>query len=232
MYSIIKPWFVALILHFILMLRMGGQMSKDNLILFPKKSKPSIEMTEAEAKWVLSGSLAVILTIAIGVNSTLFSQKQQAIALNDSSPKQDRNVASINPIFKVSWEKRAFEVLDKSQERDLANVGQSPSTLDNFTFGDLNGQYQIRKNDGIISAIELSQDENSKAKTLLQREGFLFKNLALFSTKAKNIHKIHTEDNDERLIEKYQMTDQKGQDIGLVQLLLDKNQKLISMTVQ
>ena len=96
----------------------GGHMSNDNLILFPKKSTSSITMSESEAKWMVAGSLLVVLTVAIGINSALFSQNmgsQQMVAGAQTSVDSNRSIASVDPIFRVSWEKKAFEVLDKTQ---------------------------------------------------------------------------------------------------------------------
>ncbi len=210
-------------------------MSNDNLILFPKKSTSNISMNESEAKWMISGSLLVVLTMAIGINSTLFSQTNGAsggaVAVVES-PLGGRSVASINPLFRVSWEKRAFEVLKDTDTRDLANVGGHPSVFDRFAFGTLEGHYAIRKVEGKIAEIRLADYPESQPKTLLERKGFLVKNLALFSDQAHSVEEIHAENNSERLIEKFQLKGQNGQDLGVVQMLLDKNQNLLSMTVQ
>ncbi len=210
-------------------------MSKDNLILFPNKSKSNISMTQSEAKWMLSGSLLVVLTLAIGVNSALFAQKSSDVQRDIAGQPQisnSRSIASINPIFSVSWEKRAFEVLENSKERDLANVGTKPSVFDNFAFGALEGDYLIRKVDGQIAEVQFNKDEKRKPKTLLEREKFLSAHLALFSNQAKKVKALHIENNNDRVIEKFQMVNASGQAVGTVQVLLDKDQNLLSMTVQ
>lgn len=211
-------------------------MSNDNLILFPKKSKPTISMSNAEAKWMVSGSLLVVLTLALGVNSALFAQQnqpKQAVVtdLQDSSVS-GRSIASTNPIFRVSWEKRAFEVLEKAKARDLANVGKKPSIFDKFAFGTLEGHYSVRKVDGLIREIQFDHGEDSRPKSLFQRQDFLKKNLALFSDKAQAVEAKHVEDNEERTIERFNLLGQQGETLGVVQVLLDKNQNLLSMTVQ
>lgn len=210
-------------------------MSKDNLILFPNKSTSKDSMTQSESKWILSGSLLVILTLAIGVNSALFAERhsgsEKSIA-GQPSATNSRSIASINPIFKVSWEKRAFEVLEQSKERDLANVGKKPSVFDTFAFGALEGDYYIRKIDGRIAEVQFTDDDKKQPKALLERQEFLTKNLSLFSDEAKAVKPIHVENNSDRLIEKFQMVDGSGLAVGTVQVLLDKDQNLLSMTVQ
>lgn len=208
-------------------------MSNDNLILFPKKSTPTIDMTNAEAKWMVSGTLLVVLTVALGINSALFSEKSNPnrnIAQN--AVESSRTIASINPIFRVSWEKKAFEVLEKTKSRELANVGKKPSAFDSFAFGALEGQYQVRKIDGKISEVRFDDNGEMAPKTLTERVDFLKNNLALFSDDATAVAQIHAEDNDEVIVEKFELRDQQGQGLGQVQVLLNKKQELLSITVQ
>lgn len=210
-------------------------MSDDNLILFPKKSNNSISMSDAEAKWMISGTLLVVLTVAIGINASLFSPRSaQDIAANNGQTQTfgNRSIASTQPLFRVSWEKKAFEILDKAGARDIASAGEKPSVFDKFAIGTLEGHYSIRKIDGKISEIQLSDSEESRPKSLINREEFLQKNLALFSDSAKQVKPIHVEDNAERVIERFQLKGDQGQDLGVVQILLDKDQNLLSMTVQ
>ena len=211
-------------------------MSNDNLILFPKKSTSTISMSESEAKWMVAGSLLVVMTLALGVNSAMFSQNaadaQNVAGVSGPAIAGSRAPASINPIMKVSWEKRAFEILSNSQNRDLANVGKKPSLFDNFAFGALEGHYSVRKVDGLIKNIQYSETESSIPKSLLKRESFLEQNLALFSADAKSIEQVAAVGNGERIIEKYKILGNQGQDLGMVHVLLDKDQNLLSMTVQ
>ena len=210
-------------------------MSDDNLILFPKKSKPVVSMSNTDAKWMLAGSLLVVLTLALGVNSALFSQNQsqsREVASAETPSFGGRAPASINPIFRVSWEKRAFEVLSKSSARDLANVGQKPSVFDKFAFGTLEGHYSVRKIDGKIAEIQYSHGETSQPKVLLKRKQFIQNNLALFAENASAVEQTHIENNGEKVIERFQLKSANGEDLSLVQVLLDKDQNLLSMTVQ
>lgn len=209
-------------------------MSKDNLILFPKKSKSTISMSESEAKWMVAGSLLVVLVTAIGINSTLFANKstQGAGLASQVQATSSRSLASINPIVSVSWEKKAFEVLKKSGRRDLANVGQKPSVFDDFAIGTLEGNYLVREIDGQIKEIRFAENPETAPMALKQRQNFLQKNLALFSDQATAVEQVQIVENDELWIEKFRLVGQHGKDLGTVQMLLDKDQNLLSMTVQ
>lgn len=209
-------------------------MSNDNLILSSKESKPTDSMAKSmRMKLLISGSLVVILAAAISVNANLFSQDSQT--LNQSAvniQNQGRSVASVNPIFKDSWEKKAFQVLENTKERELASVGTTPSPLDQVTYGDLEGKYFIRKVDGKITEISFKKDNEAKPTAILQTDAFLNHNLALFSNEATKAQKFHVEENDQVVIEKYELVNEEGEGLGNIQVLLDKNQNLLSMTVQ
>lgn len=210
-------------------------MSDDNLILFPKKSTPNIEMSESEAKWMVAGSLLVVLTVAIGINSTIFTKtvNPQTVAGEPTTQVSDsRAPASINPLFRVSWEKKAFEVLRETKSRDLANVGEKPSVFDSFAIGTLEGNYSVRKVNGKIAEIQFAQNPNSQPKALKERQSFLTQNLALFSDDAQSVEPVLVEENNERTLERFRLMSSSGQDLGTVQMLLDKDQNLLSMTVQ
>jgi hypothetical protein len=208
-------------------------MSKDNLILFPEKRKSIISMTRNEAKLMLSGSLFLILTLALGINGVIFSQNSASLA-QKSSPEsaQDRSLASINPIFKVSWEKRAFEVLAESDSRELASVSKPISVLDELSLGFFEGNYQVKDIDGKISQIQFFNQADAQPKKLSDRQAFFSQHLSLFADKAQRVVKMHVVDNNDILLEKYSVQDAKGQDLSTIQVLMDKNNNLISMTVQ
>lgn len=189
-------------------------------------------MTRNEAKWMLSGSLLIVLTLAVGVNRALFSQGQDMHSPQSPQQIQERSIASINPIFRVSWEKKAFEVLKETKTRDLATVGKQASPFENLAFGFFEGQYQVREANGKISEIRLSNNDSLKPKLLLDRKGFFAQNLSLFSKEASEAIQVQTVDNNELLLEKYKILDKQGQDLSTVLVLMDKKQNLLSMTVQ
>ena len=208
-------------------------MSNDNLILFPKKRTPNIEMSESEAKWMVAGSLLVVLTLAIGINSTLFSSKAdtQAVMAGQSNGS-GRSFASVPQRVGVNWEKKAFKVLSETDRRGLASVGEKPSVFDKFAIGTLEGHYNIRKVDGKIAEIQFAENPNSQPKNLLGTEQFIKQHLNLFADQAQSIEQVFSEANADLMIERFRLLSAEGQDLGLVQVLLDKDQKLLSMTVQ
>ena len=189
-------------------------------------------MSQNEAKLMLSGSLLVVLVLAVGINASLFTSNNHSRQGSGASAPGERSIASINPIFRISWEKKAFEVLEHTQERDLANVGKLPSPMDHFRFGTLEGLYNIRKVDGKISEVQFFEQDGNEAKRLVERKTYLDQHIAFFSDQAQSVKKIHEQNNQQRLVEKYQMLDSKGETLGTIQVLLDQDQKLLSMTVQ
>ncbi|MCJ8277181.1 MAG: hypothetical protein MJK18_10100 [Bdellovibrionales bacterium] len=203
-------------------------MSKDNLILFPKKSNSIISMTENEVKWMISASLLVILTLAVGINSTLFAPS----ADNPQIQAGSRSIASVNPLVKVAWEKRAFEVLSETQTRDLAHVGKKPSAFDDLAFGALEGNYSIRLQQGTIAEINFASESNHKPKHIMERGAFVSSNLALFSKDSRTADRVHHEVGSESIHERFKLKNQSGQDLGVVDVVSDINNNLISMKVQ
>lgn len=208
-------------------------MSKDNLILFPKKNKTNIvNMTRHELKWMISGSLFLMLFVAVGLNHAILSpQSSDSMEGVAALPEENRAIASINPIFKVSWEEKAFEVLSKTPQRELANVGERASAVDQFTFGFLKGQYQVREVDGHIRQIQFFDQGQGEPRLISDRQGFLAKHLGLFSDQAAQAIQTQVVDNDDRRLESYLIQDSQGQDLSTVQILLDQDQNLLSMTV-
>ncbi|MCB0377693.1 MAG: hypothetical protein KDD33_04310 [Bdellovibrionales bacterium] len=204
-------------------------MSNDNLILFPKKSNSSISMSDKEIKWMISGTLALMLVLSVGINSTLLSARGGESKMTRT---HDRGIASIEPIVKVSWENRAFEVLDQSDERDLASIGQNPSLYDQLAFGTLEGKYTLRMEEGFVRQAEFSASTENKPTRIKDSASFVKRHLALFGKQVASAQKVHEETNGQLQIERFRLTDSSGQDQGLIQLIKDDANRLISMTVQ
>ncbi len=203
-------------------------MSKDKLILNPIKSSHNNAMSTSNMKMKVTGSLLLVLALAVAINANLFTQENNPnmVSLEDKSP--DRSIASV----RENWEKKAFESLQETTARELASVGTQPSVFDKFAIGALEGHYSIRKIDGKIQEIQYNETDGSLPRNLSQGEEFLQENLALFSDQAARVEQIHVENNEERVIEKYQLKDAKGRALAMVQVLLDKDHNLLSMTVQ
>ena len=148
--------------------------------------------------------------------------------LANGAQKEGRSIASIRPVFKVSWEKKAFETLKNSRGKDLTNVGESPNSYDHFTFGDLGGKYQVHEVAGRVTEVQLAQD--LEPKTLPHTQSFLEQNLSLFSGQASKIKKINAQkDSNGGFLEDYQLLSDLDQSLGRVHVLLDKNKNLISI---
>ena len=198
-------------------------MSKDNLILFPKKSNSIVSMTENEVKWMISGSLMLILALSLGLNSAIFNQTEAEQGVQNS-----RAIASIDPVFKVSWEKKALEVLENTDEREIASMGKEPSAIDQLAFGALAGKYAIRMEAGRLSEIHISSSD--QPKYLGDREKFILKHLSLFGYNTAHVERSYKNAQLDGQIEEYSITSH--QDQSQVEFRLDKEGRLISMKVQ
>lgn len=188
-------------------------------------------MTKNEAKFMLTGTLLVVLTLAVGINAALFNgtSTERTVA---SASVGSRSIASINPIFKVSWEKRAFEVLEESSSQDLAQVGQKPDSIEKLSFGFLKGHYDISQANGVVAKIQFNESDNELASQLDQPLNFISKNLTLFSKDARKAVRVHSQKEGDNQIERFALKGSSNQDLGMVQVLRDKNNRLLSMTVQ
>ena len=201
-------------------------MSKDNLLFFPKKSTSIIGMTENEVKWSIVGSLALILALSLGLNSAIFQQEMAG-----EEPQAGRRLASISPIFSISWEKKAKDVLETANPRDLASIGRNPSPFDKLSFGLLEGKYAIMLKQGKVSQIEFANKGEDRPKFVNNRENFIAQYRNLIAPDSSQITKIYEEANGQVQLERYKLIGAKGQDLGLVQFVLDDQERLISMTV-
>ncbi len=206
-------------------------MKKLNLPFWPKISNDKPSMLQLSLRLKITISLLVALVGSYALNNVILGSAQpQNIVINEDSQIASRYMASALPRGLVSWENKAFKSLEAASERDLASVGQKPTKLDNLVFGDLEGKYLIRKINGEIFEIRYFEAGGENPQTIESREKFLKSNLTLFSSHAQSIRQIHHEDNSEVIVERYELMDQKGQGLVVIQFLLDQNQNLLAMT--
>ncbi len=204
-------------------------MTKLNLLFARKISNDKTSMMSLSLKLKLTIALLTALLCVLSLNSLIL--KPQGTMLGQNNDDQaSRFIASAIPKGPVSWEKKAFEVLKQSNERDLASVGQAPSALDHLVFGELEGKYLVRKVEGEIFEIRYFEDGGESPQTIESREKFLSHNLKLISPSAHKVRQIHHEDNAEVIVERYELTDANGKGLGIIQFLLDQDQNLLAMT--
>ena len=184
-------------------------------------------MTENEVKWSITGSLVLILALSLGLNSAIFQQEKGAVA----GESQGRKLASISPIFSISWEKKAKDVLQKADPRDLASIGRNPSPFDKLSFGVLEGKYAIMMKQGAVSQIEFANKGQDRPKFVNNRKDFIMQYKKLIAPESSHVTKVYGEANGHVFLEKYRLESAQGQDLGLVQFVLDDQERLISMTV-
>ena len=160
---------------------------------------------------------------------------------NDGQPSS-RFVASFverTSVLKFSLEEQTFEDLEKTKERDLVVIGEKPSVIDRFIFGNLGGQYQVSQKDNKVVELHFTSPY-FRPKNLPDRKSFLEKNLNLFSDNASGVRAV---DGDYRpnggdilgggsLGENFEILSHSGQNLGQIYLILDKDYNLMSMKVE
>jgi hypothetical protein len=84
---------------------------------------------------------------------------------------------------------------------------------------------------GRVAQVLFAERDGQKPKLFKDRSEFFADHLDLFSSSAQKAVRTHVEENDQMIIEKYSLVDSQGQDLGTVQVLMDREQNLLSMTV-
>ncbi len=197
-------------------------------------------MQVSKTRWMALAALFMVIVINVIVDFFLFSGQEGVQVSAFDTSHSERAVASFNSsetdsILKFSWEDEAFTDLKKAKEGDLVARGGSPGPLDHFIFGDLRGRYQVRQENDKVVELHFARP-SLKPKNLSDRQGFLEKNLVLFSDEASGVIKISGQHDDasgkKTFNEKFHLLSRSGRSLGQVQFLLDKDQNLISMKVR
>lgn len=204
---------------------MGGTMNKQNLHFDLKVSNPITSMLYKTLRWPAS-LLTLALLGALVTNGLILDSHKSTLAMN-SAQDNSRSIASVR-LNADLWESKAFEILENTESRELASVGQKPSALDQLVFADLEGRYQVRKIDNEIFEIRWNGD--SEAQHLSSTQDFMARNLHVISPLAKSYKALEVLDNSQRVVERYQIFDSQGKSLAKLEFLLDQKNKLLSMT--
>ena len=140
-----------------------------------------------------------------------------------------RGIASVRPLGQISWENRAFEVLESSGSRDVSSVGLQASPLDALALGSLEGRYAVKlKSNG-----QLAKVSSKSGKTEIKnRLGFLNQHRSLLGKDVQSVRQVFADQYEGTSLESFDLIAKDGQTVGSVELKIDDEDQLLSMSVQ
>ena len=153
-------------------------------------------MSILKSKVAVSASLASVLILATVGNVFVLSKIDQQ---EGASPRMGRGIASIeiqdsgetSGWFRELLRARADKLYDS---RKVASVAQKPSLMDQLRFGDLEGKYAVRVEDGALREIQFVNGEGSsdRPKYMDSTEDFLRRYQALHKIDFEEILKTRS----------------------------------------
>jgi len=214
----------------------------NNIIQFPKgktKTKTKISFDLENKKIMISASLASLLFVVMVANTYLMApnlQAQHSNSLNQGS----RSIASVGSfresnLGNLSWEVELAKNLASTEHKKFIVRGRAPSSEDILRFEILEGKYSTLFKRGKVAELEFINDRQFKAEPtqLLNPRDFIEnnKNMFLMNFKRVDVSKISYLDNG-NVLNKYNLLNEKNQVLGQAEMVLDKNQRLISMKIR
>ena len=194
-----------------------------------KRIRMRIEMYDT--KLMVSTSLLSVLMFVTIANSSLFSSHiNQTDLASNAVVESARGLASVQT-GTSNWEDRVAQSLTSKSINDESQLGRRPSTLDQLTFGTLEGKYAVHMQNGKIHDINLA-DAGASPKIISNLASFLNdnKSLLLPANVAKAELQASTRDGEFRL-QSFRLIGDDKQDLGLVEFRLDSGGRLLSMKV-
>jgi hypothetical protein len=176
-----------------------------------------------QAKVGLSASLlSIVFLVTIANNNILKSANVQQT--------NQRGIASV-PTGTSDAEDSFVRALAQRELSAQSVVGKKPSDLEKLAFGQLEGKYAIRLENGKLRELAFSADKDGAPKMVSDRAEFIDANKALMPTRFDKIVKISSVDQNGDTEETYQLVDSISRPLANVQFVLDHDGRLLNMKV-
>ncbi len=192
-----------------------------------KNIKMKIDMHNT--KLMVSTSLLSVIVLATVANTSSFSTRPaQGSPVTDSS----RGIASVQ-MGTSAWEDRVAKKLSEQTLPNEAQIGRKPSSLDQLTFGALEGKYTVRTVNGKINEIELADSESGTRPKKISDLGLFLRenNQLMLTAPVATIEPLKTVQEGAVQKSSYRMIGENHQDLGQVEFQLDGSGGLLSMHV-
>jgi hypothetical protein len=194
-----------------------------------KRIKMRIDLYDT--KLMVSTSLLSVLVFATIANSSMFSSHVNSADLASSGVIQSsRAIASVQT-GTSNWEDRIAQSLSAKSMNDESQLGRRPSTLDQLTFGMLEGKYAVQSENGKIQEIHLA-DATSSPKVITNLNSFLNDNKALLLPAQVAKAELQASQQDGAFtMQSFRLIGAEKQDLGHVEFKLDSEGRFLSMRV-
>lgn len=155
----------------------------------------------------------------------------------DSTKVSGRHIASVGDLTQARqthWEHELAQALAKSPLQLESQVGRQPSSEDKFRYEVLNSQYSLQYDNGLVRSIRWFPHEVSQLqpKGIPNRKDFLVSHGQLFAQGAQGVESFGSSLDVSGKIEKYRLLDKDQSKLADVEIHLDSQNRLLSMTVE
>ena len=201
------------------------------------------KMSILRSRAAVSASLASVVVLATIGNFFLFStgmQPQDLVQDNRGRNLRsvDRGIASIEVTdsgetkgwFRELLESRSQKIYEA---RKVASVGQKASLMDQLRFGDLEGKYAVRVEEGALREINFVDSESSqdRPKYLVSTHDFLSRYQALHKVKFDEVINSRVAQLGTTKVEVFELRSG-GATTGLVEVTRDSAGRLIQLRIE
>ncbi len=210
-------------------------MNKDNVIdMTDRMQQPDqksrlknlkVRLDLEQAKIAVSTSLLSILVLVTIANSRLASQDTPQIA-------GGRAIASVANGTSEVEDTIVHSLADRALSSD-AVIGRKPSSIEQLSFGFLEGKYALHMQNGKLSEIEFanSVDSADRPKHIDDPAQFLEANREVLPVAFSRSVKVEHLANKAEIIETYQLVNEISRPVANVQFRMDTVGRLLSMKV-
>lgn len=191
--------------------------------------KEVILKLEQKAGGLNSQKQFIFITVVGFLVFSVFYLSQTTPVQFNSDEAYQRNVASVDGrnIFKsdAAYEKGIISSLNKMVLEE-GSVGQTPSPMDQFLYGELKGYYQVESIQGKINSLKFNTGYlGYKPVVITKVDNFLEKNKNYFAKNYESVQ-LHEQKNDNLV---YNLLNQKNEVVGTVTVTMDQSGALNSI---
>lgn len=195
-----------------------------------KNQNKKLSVKKNKKKVMTVSCLALVLFAAPLVNISLLPSAFQNVAY------EKRSLASVEPSFFEDLRETQLQILRYLAGRHdvvLSRIGKKPSQIEQFQFGVLSGKYNVTRNGGGISRLDIQEDVkvHNHLKKIKDKAEFLREYRSLWYIPFQYVEKLIEMRVGDKNSEVFVLKDSKKQSVGKATILSDENGGMISLNL-